>query len=148
MFYFIIVMDEETKSNNSDIINLESDSELESNSESQESPKSSNSQESQELMKIDYSYPDPADPELQLKLYKKREFYYHATKQRPDINDYNDIKEYRDNICDRHFGLHEHQAMLGNFINPNTPYIHINITQAISQKAIREFVTIFMLLMR
>ena len=126
-------MDEETKSNNSDIINLESESnsdsysELESNSEpensdSQESPESPESSNSQELMKIDYSYPDPADPELQLKLYKKREFYYHATKQRPDINDYNDIKEYRDNICDRHFGLHEHQAMLGNFINPNTPY--------------------------
>lgn len=76
----------------------------------------------EDLMKIENSYPDPADPELQYKLYKKREFYYHKTPKRADVKEYADIKEYRDNICARNFALHEHQAMLGNFINPNTPY--------------------------
>jgi hypothetical protein len=75
-----------------------------------------------DLMKQDYTYPDPSDPELQKKLYAKREFYYHKIPPRPDVNDYNDIKEYRDNICARSFTLHEHQALLGNFINPDTPY--------------------------
>ena len=74
------------------------------------------------LLKVDYAYPDPSDPELQYKLYEKREFYYHKIPDRPEITDYNDIKEYRDNICARQFTLHEHQAMLSNFINPNTPY--------------------------
>lgn len=74
------------------------------------------------LMKQDFSHPEPDDAELQLKLYGKREYYYHASQPRPDLNDYNDIKEYRDNICARNFSLHEHQALLANFINPNTPY--------------------------
>ncbi len=74
------------------------------------------------LMKVDYTYPDPSDPELQRKIYEKREFYYHATHSRPDITDYNSMKEYRDNICARNFTLHEHQALLANFINPDTPY--------------------------
>src|SRR5438045_5996250 len=76
----------------------------------------------EELMKKNYAYPDPSDPELQSKLYVKREFYAHKIPPRPDINDYNDIKEYRDNFCARQFSLHEHQAMLSNFINPDTPY--------------------------
>jgi hypothetical protein len=75
-----------------------------------------------EMMMVDYSYPQENDPNFQYKIYKKREFYYHKIPPRPDINEYNDIKEYRDNICGRNFTLHEHQAMLGNFINPNTPY--------------------------
>lgn len=76
----------------------------------------------QNLMEINYSYPDPTDPELQSKLYKKREFYYHKIPSRPDMKDYNEIKEYRDNLCGRSFALYEHQALVGNFINPNTPY--------------------------
>lgn len=75
-----------------------------------------------DMMKIDYSYPDPSDPYFQYKIYKKREFYYHKIPKRPNIDNYDDIKEYRDNICARNFTLHEHQAMLSNFINPNTPY--------------------------
>ena len=35
---------------------------------------------------------------------------------------YNEIKEYRDNICDRAITLFDHQSMLSNFINPSTPY--------------------------
>lgn len=74
------------------------------------------------LMNVSYSYPDPADPELQKKIYEKREYILHRYNDRPDLNDYNDIKEYRDNICARSFTLHDHQAMLSNFINPDTPY--------------------------
>ena len=75
------------------------------------------------LMKKNYTYPDPSDTDLQYKLYKKREFYYHKKGKRPDINDYNDIKNYRDGICGQSgFTLYEQQALLSNFINPGTPY--------------------------
>lgn len=74
------------------------------------------------LMKKSYAYPDPDHPHLQHEIYKKREFYGHRIPPRPNVDDYNDIKEYRDNICARHFTLHEHQAMISNFINPDTPY--------------------------
>lgn len=83
---------------------------------------SKTSQEIQDLMNKNYAYPDPSDPELQYKTYTKREFYAHKIPDRPDINDYADIKEHRDNICARDFTLHEHQAMISNFINPDTPY--------------------------
>jgi len=79
-------------------------------------------QDIETAMKQNYSYPEASDPELQYKTYIKREFYAHKIPPRPDINNYNDIKEYRDNICARDFTLHEHQAMLSNFINPDTPY--------------------------
>lgn len=75
-----------------------------------------------DLMKTNYTYPDPQDPNLQYKFYKKREFYSNRINERPDVEDYNDIKEYRENVCARHFTLHEHQSLLGNFINPDTPY--------------------------
>ena len=74
------------------------------------------------LMQQNFAYPDPDDPEIQYKIYKKREFYAHKIPPRPNINNYADIKEYRDNICARDFALHEHQAMLTNLINPDTPY--------------------------
>jgi DNA polymerase III delta prime subunit len=76
----------------------------------------------EKIMEQNYSYPDPADPELQYKIYKKREFYAHRIPPRANIDDYNDIKEYRDNICARDFALHEHQTLVSNFINPDTPY--------------------------
>lgn len=84
--------------------------------------KSVSSKTPEDLMMIDYIYPAPSDKELQYKLYKKRELYYNKIPKRPDVNDYNDIKEYRDNICDREFSLYDHQALLSNFINPDTPY--------------------------
>jgi len=87
-----------------------------------ENDKQDTSKNITELMKTDYTYPDASDPNLQLKIYKKREFYYNRIPERPDLTDYNDIKEYRDNTCARKFTLHEHQSMLSNFINPDTPY--------------------------
>lgn len=78
-----------------------------------------------ELMKKNYSHPEPDDPNIQYKLYKKREYYYSKIPPRPDITDnteYSVIKDYRDNTCGRKFTLHEHQGMLSNVINPDTPY--------------------------
>lgn len=84
--------------------------------------KSDDKKQIENLMNVSYSYPDPSDPELQKKIYEKREYILHRYDDRPDLNDYNDIKEYRENICARSFTLHDHQAMLSNFINPDTPY--------------------------
>lgn len=76
----------------------------------------------EKLMKQDVSYPETDDPELQFKFYKKREFYYHTPKDRPDVKDYNDMKEYRDDVCGRGFILSSYQSLISNFINPDTPY--------------------------
>jgi superfamily II DNA or RNA helicase len=81
-----------------------------------------NDEDFDKIMNTEYSYPETSDPELQKKIYEKREFYYHKTPERPELTDYDDIQEYRDNICARNFTLHEHQTMLSNFINPDTPY--------------------------
>ena len=82
--------------------------------------------ETLELMKKNYSYPEQSDPNIQYKLFKKREYYYNKIPERPDIKDdidYSVIKNYRDEICGAtSFTLHPQQAMLSNFINPNTPY--------------------------
>jgi superfamily II DNA or RNA helicase len=76
-------------------------------------------------MKKNYLYPEQDDPDIQYKMYKKREYYYNKIPSRPNMNkdtEYSIIKDYRDNICARPFTLHEHQGMLSNFINPDTPY--------------------------
>lgn len=81
--------------------------------------------ETMELMKKNYSHPEQDDPNIQYKLYKKREYYYNKIPNRPEITDdteYSIIKDYRDNTCARPFTLHKHQGMLSNVINPDTPY--------------------------
>ena len=83
---------------------------------------STSDEEFKNLMNINYTYPSPSDPNLQGKIYQKREFYYHKIPQRPEIQNYQDIKEFRDNVCARKFALQEHQSFLSNFINPDTPY--------------------------
>jgi DNA polymerase III delta prime subunit len=70
----------------------------------------------------DFSYPNPSDPNIQSKIYKKREFYYHYINQRPKMESYEDIKKYRDQNCKGDFKLRESQAILSNLINPHTPY--------------------------
>ena len=74
------------------------------------------------LMTINYTYPDINDDDLQYKIYKKREFYYHKIPERPDIKNYNDMKDYRDNICAGDVQLFDYQSLLANIINPDTPY--------------------------
>jgi hypothetical protein len=70
-----------------------------------------------------YGYPKIDDPHLQLKLYKKREFYYYKLQERPELTNYQEIEDYRKKICKPPPGsLLEHQSLLSNFINPDTPY--------------------------
>jgi hypothetical protein len=81
--------------------------------------------ETMDAMKKNYSHPEQSDPNIQYKLYKKREYYYNKIPKRIEVSDqtdYQTIKDYRDNICARAFTLHEHQGMLSNLINPDTPY--------------------------
>lgn len=78
--------------------------------------------EIKKLMLVNYGYPKTDDPTFLEQIYKKREFYGHIIQPRPDINDYDAVKKYRDAICSGKAGLYEHQAMLSNFINPDTPY--------------------------
>ncbi len=70
----------------------------------------------------DFSYPNPSDPNIQSKIYKKREFYYHYINQRPKMETYEEVKNYRDQNCKGEFKLRESQAILSNLMNPNTPY--------------------------
>ena len=70
----------------------------------------------------DYSYPDVSDDEFQEKIYRKREFYYYRLPSRKELTSDEEIKDYRNKICNRTFELSEHQAFLSNYINPNTPY--------------------------
>jgi len=76
----------------------------------------------EKLMKINYAYPEQDDPNIQYKIYKKREFYNNKIETRPDIVDYEDIKEYRDEKCGGVFKLNPTQVLLSNFLSPDTPY--------------------------
>lgn len=78
--------------------------------------------ELEKLMLQDLTYPQQDEINIQEKLYKKLEFNSYKVPDRPKIEDYNDIKQYRDGVCGRSFALAEHQQMLSNFINPDTPY--------------------------
>lgn len=69
-----------------------------------------------------YGYPKVDDPDIQYKLYNKREFYYYKLPQRPDLSNYKELDEYRKKICNPAGSLLEHQSLLSNFINPDTPY--------------------------
>lgn len=73
------------------------------------------------LFNKNFEYPDVSDPELQYKLYKKKEFYSYRIPERIDINDYDKIKKLRENQCKK-FEMHPYQSYVANFINPNTPY--------------------------
>ena len=86
-----------------------------------------NSKDPSKLMDIEYIYPPPRDKNFQEKIFKKREFYYHRVEGRENLTDYKDIKAYRDKVCARSFQLQEHQALLSNFMNPETPYSGILI---------------------
>lgn len=69
-----------------------------------------------------YGYAKTDDPNFQSKVYTKREFYYYKLPDRPNLAKYKDIEEYRKRICIPSGQLLEHQALLSNFLNPDTPY--------------------------
>ena len=73
------------------------------------------------LFNINYSYPDILDDRLQEKLFLKKELNNYQIKHKPEINNYNDLFNYRLKKC-RQFQLSEHQQLLSNFFNPDTPY--------------------------
>lgn len=72
----------------------------------------------------DYSYPNYDDNDIQEKIYKKREFYFNRIPQRDILQEYKDIEEYREENCadNEDFELKEHQKIISNLMNPNTPY--------------------------
>lgn len=74
------------------------------------------------LMLQDFTYPDANDDDFQEKIFRKLEFNTYAIPPRPKMNDYVGIEKYRTNICARPPEPSEHQKMLANYINPNTPY--------------------------
>lgn len=73
-------------------------------------------------MTKDYSYPEYGEDKMQAKLYRKRELYYNRAPERPDIKNYEDIRKYREDKCGGTFDLADHQKLIRNLINPNTPY--------------------------
>ena len=75
------------------------------------------------INEINIGYPKTCDPNIQSKIYAKREFYYYKLPERPNLSNYNEIAEFRKKQCVLSGELLEHQAMLSNFINPGTPYI-------------------------
>ena len=71
----------------------------------------------------DYSYPEPNDPELLTKIFRKREFYYHKVPDREKMETYEDVQKYRDQNCrEGEILAREQQAIVPNLINQNTPY--------------------------
>lgn len=101
----------------------EDDFEVEDDEEIKEATSSDvESKDPSKLMDIEYTYPPPKDKNFQEKIFKKREFYYHRPQTRDELKEYPDIKAYRDKICAARFELQEHQALLSNFMNPDTPY--------------------------
>jgi hypothetical protein len=47
----------------------------------------------------DFSYPDPNDPELLSKIFKKREFFYHKVPERKKLETYEEVQKYREQNC-------------------------------------------------
>ena len=71
----------------------------------------------------DFSYPEPTDPELLTKIFRKREFYYHKVPERSKMETYEEIQKYRDQNCrEGEIIAREQQAIVPNLINANTPY--------------------------
>jgi hypothetical protein len=67
-------------------------------------------------------YPDPNDEDFQLKIFKKREFYYHTIPQRDKMKTYEEIDKYRNDVCKGDFKLREQQVITTNFLSPDNPY--------------------------
>ena len=68
-------------------------------------------------------FPSPEQDDFQYSIYKKRNFILHSIQKRKEMKTLEEIKEFRESVCARtEFKLQEHQSLLSNFINPNTPY--------------------------
>lgn len=74
------------------------------------------------LVKKTSSYPSVKDTNLQYNLYKKREYIIHKVPKRILLEDVKKIREYQKKVCSDKITLYTQQALLSNFLNPNTPY--------------------------
>ncbi len=74
------------------------------------------------LINKDFTYPNINDENLQTKIYDKREFHYYRIPEQLEPNNVTEIQNYRNEKCSGNIVLQEHQHLLNNFINPNTPY--------------------------
>ena len=71
----------------------------------------------------DFSYPEPEDPDLLTKIFKKREFYYYQVPQRDKMETYEDVQKYRAANCRvGELEPREQQNIIPNLISPNTQY--------------------------
>ena len=71
----------------------------------------------------EFIYGEPEDSDLPLRIYKKREFYYNRVPWRPSMKTYDQVQKYRESVCKLgDFQPREQQAILPNFINPDSPY--------------------------
>ena len=66
--------------------------------------------------------PEPDDDDFQLKIFKKREFYYHKIPPRKQMDTYEEINAYRNDVCKGDFKLREQQIIPTNFLSPDNPY--------------------------
>lgn len=73
---------------------------------------------------MENDYVELDDNNFQEKIYKKREFHYNKVGDRPDINNYEEVMEHRNKLClnTGEIELYDHQRIVSNFINPDTPY--------------------------
>jgi hypothetical protein len=111
---------------------ISTSSEIEEDTYTDTDIETTNRDDLEKLMEIDYIYPEPNDKNLQNKIYKKREFYYNKIPNRPEFKEYNEMKDYRENICASKKGLLlPQQAFVGNFINPSTPYRGVLLFQGV-----------------
>ena len=71
----------------------------------------------------DFSYPETRDEDFLTKIFRKREFYYHKVPPRDKMETYEEIQDYRDKNCkEGEVQPREMQAIVPNFISPNSPY--------------------------
>jgi len=70
----------------------------------------------------DFLYPELDDPDFNIKIAKRKEFY--DTRYDGDIDDEKkrDVKKWADTLCDTEFELTPHQQFVKNFLSVQTPY--------------------------
>jgi len=71
----------------------------------------------------DYSYPDPNNEDFLNDIYEKREFYNYRGQEPVVLENYADLKKFRDVNCNVKLKtLQPHQIQLTNYITPDTPF--------------------------
>lgn len=68
------------------------------------------------------NYPKIDDEDFQYDIYRKREFHISKSSKKKDFKDYQDLEDYRNDICSGASLTRNHQSIISNFINPQTPY--------------------------